>query len=28
LAISSGCDTSEAWLELSETVVAFIRYAN
>ncbi|HEX9320373.1 MAG TPA: hypothetical protein VF884_15680 [Nitrososphaeraceae archaeon] len=26
-AISSGCDTSDAWLELSDTVVAFIRPA-
>src|SRR5918995_4852125 len=27
-AISSGCETSDAWLELSEIVVAFIRCAN
>src|SRR5215217_4915499 len=26
-AISSGCDTSDAWLELSDRVVAFIRFA-
>ena len=26
-AISSGCDTSDAWLELIDTIVAFIRSA-